>query len=344
MNNGKKRIILGLIALAVAFAVLLGLQAVDAKLPAPAAAAAAAETEGKYTPGTYTGTADGFGGPVSVTLTVGGDGRISNVSVTGDRETPSVGGAAIPDLAEAVLSAQGGDVDVVSGATFTSNAVRTAASAAAAEAMGAAVQSGPKAADGNRYIPGTYTGSSKGFGGDITVTVTVDENSILDVNIDGSHETENIGSLADTKIGTLVAPINAGDVVGTVEYKVGDSVLFTSNLYADRDVKEGILTNDPVEPEVSVVQQPQVSVGAPLMGTASTLTGEPVKESNLKTILLIVLGALFAVVLIAFVAFMIVVRIRRERRRKARAAARRRKQQQQQRIARQRAAERERER
>ena len=156
--------------------------------------------------------------------------------------------------------------------------------------------------------------------------------------------TENIGSLADTKIGTLVAPINAGDVVGTVEYKVGDSVLFTSNLYADRDVKEGILTNDPVEPEVSVVQQPQVSVGAPLMGTASTLTGEPVKESNLKTILLIVLGALFAVVLIAFVAFMIVVRIRRERRRKARAAARRRKQQQQQRIARQRAAERERER
>ena len=156
--------------------------------------------------------------------------------------------------------------------------------------------------------------------------------------------TENIGSLADTKIGTLVAPINAGDVVGTVEYKVGDSVLFTSNLYADRDVKEGILTNDPVEPEVNVVQQPQVSVGAPLMGTASTLTGEPVKESNLKTILLIVLGALFAVVLIAFVAFMIVVRIRRERRRKTRAAARRRKQQQQQRIARQRAAERERER
>ncbi len=156
--------------------------------------------------------------------------------------------------------------------------------------------------------------------------------------------TENIGSLADTKIGTLVAPINAGDVVGTVEYKVGDSILFTSNLYADRDVKEGILTNDPVEPEVSVVQQPQVSVGAPLMGTASTLTGEPVKESNLKTILLIVLGALFAVVLIAFVAFMMVVRIRRERRRKARAAARRRKQQQQQRIARQRAAERERER
>ena len=156
--------------------------------------------------------------------------------------------------------------------------------------------------------------------------------------------TENIATLAETKIGTLVAPINAGDVVGTVEYKVGDSVLFTSNLYADRDVKEGILNSDPVQPEVDAVQQPQVSVGAPLMGTASTLTGEPVKESNLKRTILIVLAVLFAVVLIAFGAFMVVARIRREKRRKAKAAARRRKRMQQERIARQRAAERDRER
>lgn len=154
----------------------------------------------------------------------------------------------------------------------------------------------------------------------------------------------NISSLAETKIGTLVAPINMGDVVGTVEYKVGDSVLFTSNLYADRDVKEGILSSEPVAPVVNAQVQPQVSAGAPLMGTASTLTGEPVKENNLKKIVLIVLVALFVVVLIAFVAFMIVVRVRRERRRKARAAARRRKKMQQERIARQRAMERDRER
>ena len=156
--------------------------------------------------------------------------------------------------------------------------------------------------------------------------------------------TENISTLADTRIGTLVAPINAGDVVGTVEYKVGDSVLFTSNLYADRDVREGILTNEPVAvPEISS-EQPQVSVGAPLMGTASTLTGEPVKQTNIRKIVLIVLVVLFVVVLLAAVAFVIVVRVRRERRRKAKAAARRRKRLQQERIARQRAAERDRER
>ena len=146
--------------------------------------------------------------------------------------------------------------------------------------------------------------------------------------------TENISTMAVTKIGTLVAPINAGDVVGTVEYKVGNSILFTSNLYADRDVKEGILSSEPTADS----QQPLVSAGAPLMGAASTLAGEPVKANNTRKIILIALIALFVLVLVAFIVFLIVARIRRERRRKAKAAARRRKQLQQERIARQRAA------
>jgi flagellar biosynthesis/type III secretory pathway M-ring protein FliF/YscJ len=51
---------------------------------------------------------------------------------------------------------------------------------------------------------------------------------------------------------------------------------------------------------------------------------------------------LLVLLVVAFAAFMIVVRIRRERRRKAKAAARRRRKMQQERIARQRAAERDR--
>jgi len=157
--------------------------------------------------------------------------------------------------------------------------------------------------------------------------------------------TQNITTMAETKIGTLVAPINEGDVVGTVEYKLGDSKLFTSNLYADRSVKEGILSDEPATTVgVGTAQQPQVSAGAPLLGTASTLTGEPVKESNAKKIVLIVLIVLLSLAVIAFVVFLIVAHIRRERRRRAKAAARRRRRQQQERIARQRAAELDRER
>lgn len=42
---------------------------------------------------TFTGTAKGFGGDVSVTITVE-DGRITDAVVTGDNETPSIGGQA----------------------------------------------------------------------------------------------------------------------------------------------------------------------------------------------------------------------------------------------------------
>ena len=145
-------------------------------------------------------------------------------------------------------------------------------------------------------------------------------------------------AMADPKIGTLVAPINAGDLVGTVDYKIGDNILLSSNLYAKRSVKEGIISDTTAQPAAQA-DQPSASAGVSLMGSASTLSGEPVKESNAKRIILIVVIVLLVLVVLAFAAFLIVARIRRERRRKARAAARRRKKLQQQRIARQRAAE-----
>ena len=152
---------------------------------------------------------------------------------------------------------------------------------------------------------------------------------------------ENIQSIAKENVGTLVAPIYAGNFTGTVEYRIEGMTepLFTSNLYADRDVKEGFINSEPVVTVESDQPQPQVSVNTQLMGSASTLTGEPVKEANTKRIILTVGIVLAVLIVIGVVAFMIVVRIRRERRRKARAAARRRKKMQQERIARQRAAE-----
>jgi D-alanyl-D-alanine carboxypeptidase len=151
---------------------------------------------------------------------------------------------------------------------------------------------------------------------------------------------DKISEMAVPVIGTLVPPINAGDMVGTVEYRVGDQVILTSKLYADRSVKEKILKEDDTDPVVIADQQAQTGAGAQLMGSASTLSGEPVKtKRNGRQIGLIVLVVLLVLVVIAFVVFLIIVRIRRERRRKARAAARRRKRMQQERIARQRAVE-----
>lgn len=88
---------------------------------------------GGVTDGTYTGTAEGFGGEVSVTITVSG-GSITAVDAVGDSETETIGRAALPDLAQAILDAQSPNIDGVSGATVTSEAVMAAAKAAMEQA------------------------------------------------------------------------------------------------------------------------------------------------------------------------------------------------------------------
>ncbi len=170
------------------------------------------DVEGAFKTGSYTATADGFGGPVEVTVEIGSNGGITDVTIKGDKETPDIGGAAIPVLKQAILTNQTADVDGVSGATFTSDAVRTAAGAALAQAGGEEVAAGPKAADGNLFIPGTYTETGTGFGGEITVTTTVSENKIEDVQITGDHETENIGTFAVQMLGERILAAQSPNV------------------------------------------------------------------------------------------------------------------------------------
>ena len=170
------------------------------------------DVEGAYKTGTYTATADGFGGPVEVSVEIGSNGGITDLTIKGDKETPDVGGAAIPVLKQAILTNQTADVDGVSGATFTSDAVKTATAAALAQAGGEEVASGPKAADGNLFIPGTYTETATGFGGEVSVTTTVSENKIEDVQITGDHETENIGTFAVQMLGERILAAQSPNV------------------------------------------------------------------------------------------------------------------------------------
>ena len=74
-----------------------------------------------YTPGTYTGTAMGFGGPITVEVTVTKD-AITAAKVTGADETPDVGGAVLGRLGN-LAKTQGLEMDAVTGATYTSRGV-----------------------------------------------------------------------------------------------------------------------------------------------------------------------------------------------------------------------------
>ena len=203
MNNQKTGTILKvIIALAICAAVVLVLMFVANRPQSPAPGPA-----GSFTPGTYTGEAQGYGGPVVVELTTS-DTSITDVKITGDQETPAVGGAALEELAGQIKTAQSADIDGVSGATLTSNGVREAAAAAIAAAKGetTSAPSGPLS-----FTAGTYTGKSVGYNGPVELDVTFSDSAVTAVEVKTSGETAHVGSPAfDIMIPDIVAANGSG--------------------------------------------------------------------------------------------------------------------------------------
>ena len=93
---------------------------------------------GLYTPGTYSAVSKGMESEVTVTMTFDAD-SITDVQIDVSGETPAIGGRIGDTMAEAIRSAQSWDVDAVSGATVSSEAIRKAAAACIAQATGSEV-------------------------------------------------------------------------------------------------------------------------------------------------------------------------------------------------------------
>ena len=96
--------------------------------------AATALAEGIYTPGTYTATAKGIN-TITATMTFSAD-AITDVVLDLSGETPGYGKDIGEALADALLKAQGAEIDVVSGSTITSKAVMEAANKCIQQAKG----------------------------------------------------------------------------------------------------------------------------------------------------------------------------------------------------------------
>ncbi len=167
--------------------------------------------------GTFVSTQTGFGGDVEVTLTLE-NGTITDVKLVGDSETPAVGGAALETLAENIKAANSAEFDLVSGATITSNAVQEGVKDALAQAGSASAG-----------VSGTFTSTQTGFGGDVEVTLTIENNVITDVALVGDSETPAVGGAA---LETLAENIKAAN---SSEFDVVSGATITSNA-----VQEGV--------------------------------------------------------------------------------------------------------
>ena len=122
------------ISLLLGSALLIGMMAGCTNETAPSETPSTAPA-GAYTAGTYTGTADGNNGPVTVEVTVS-DTAITKVEVTEQTETESIAAPALERIPQAIVDNQSLGIDAVTGATNTSNAILTAVAAAITEAGG----------------------------------------------------------------------------------------------------------------------------------------------------------------------------------------------------------------
>ena len=99
------------------------------------ASGTASEEEGPltFTAGTYTGTGNGYNGPVAVDVTFAAD-KIEKIEIASSSETEHVGDVAFDILPDQIIAANGTGVDSVSGATFSSGALKMAVNDAAEQA------------------------------------------------------------------------------------------------------------------------------------------------------------------------------------------------------------------
>ena len=88
------------------------------------------------TAGTYEGVAQGKLSAVKTQVTLDNEGRIADVKVDVSGETPALAGPAAEQLPAAIVKNQSISVDGVSGATFTSNAIKAAVKSAIEKAGG----------------------------------------------------------------------------------------------------------------------------------------------------------------------------------------------------------------
>ncbi len=180
------------------------------------AGAADAAPAGLYTPGTYTGTADGFNGKVEVTITTT-DSTITAIDVAADGETPNVGGAAIDPLKAAAMEAQSADIDAVAGATFTSDGFKAALASAIDQAKGIAAPADDAAAAAPlAFNAGTYEGTGTGYNGPVTVSATFTDSALTGIEVTASAETDQVGTPAfDILIPQMIEANGTGvDTVG----------------------------------------------------------------------------------------------------------------------------------
>ena len=156
---------------------------------------------GGYTDGTYTGSGTGFGGTITVQVTVSNHKIVSINILDASSETASYFANA-QGVISRIISSQSPNVDAVSGATYSSNGIISAVQNALSQAIPSGNQTTatptptpspkptrkpvptPKPGKEQKYKDGTYTGTGKGYSGTVTLTATIKKGVIKSLEVE----------------------------------------------------------------------------------------------------------------------------------------------------------------
>ena len=270
------------LAILLAFSMVFSMAACGASAAteekAPAEAPVEAAPAAVYTAGTYTATAQGFGGPVTVEVTVDAN-AITDFKVTGMEETPEYGGMAIREMKDAVLAAQSVDFDTVSAATYTKTAAKLAMGVALDEAKGTKT---------GTVADGKYTVEVVGHEGLITVTTMFVDGKITKVSVPANNETIGVGTYAVKYMPARIVEsqsVNCDSVTGAsvssaaIKQGVAKAIVLAGGNVADFQAK--------VETPVAVQEVPTeadvVIMGA---GTAGIMAAARLVEAGVTNVVI----------------------------------------------------------
>ena len=151
---------------------------------------------GDYRDGTFTGTGNGFHGPVRVQVTVK-DKQITDITILSNEDDPQFFNKAKEGVVSSILTAQTWEVDSVSGASYSSRGIKEAVLNALTGAKSTSSTAPTANARSNRkkpgsssfktpaggYRDGTYYGTSNGFGGPVKTKVVIKNGKIASVTV-----------------------------------------------------------------------------------------------------------------------------------------------------------------
>ena len=171
--------------------------------------------------GVYSGTADGYNGPINVEVTIDG-GEITDVNVLSHNDSPGISDPAFDEIPAAMVAGNTTEVEVVSGATFTSQGLMAAVNNALAGEPGEASEA-PVVEDteeeetviepsDNVFTDGTYDATVDGHNGPLSVQVIVEEGVITSVEVTEHEETEGLADPALENITANIVTRNGTDV------------------------------------------------------------------------------------------------------------------------------------